>query len=212
MAVAAGRLSTLSTGAHRHLVAAEVGQVLAQAALAHEVADQPVQFVDVGDAGGVDQARVAGQPGTADGGHVVQVVRAVYADRVAFCHGETALAPGLETHWVGGHTDGLQVVRVHTRRGWVVLASDASHCYENIERQAPSPIVFHVGDMVAGWQRITRRWPAWRPDCRARSPACTRRRCGPHRECGGAHSRTAREPLRSRPQADPEAPHHAPFA
>ncbi|TFZ05669.1 N-acyl homoserine lactonase family protein [Ramlibacter henchirensis] len=87
---------------------------------------------------------------------VVQVVRAVYADRVAFCHGETTIAPGIETHLIGGHTDGLQVVRVHTRRGWVVLASDASHYYENMERQAPYPIVFHVGDMVAGWDRIAR--------------------------------------------------------
>jgi glyoxylase-like metal-dependent hydrolase (beta-lactamase superfamily II) len=85
---------------------------------------------------------------------VVQVVRAVYADRVAFCQGQTTIAPGIETHLIGGHTQGLQVVRVHTQRGWVVLASDASHYYENMERQAPYPIVFHVGDMVAGWDRI----------------------------------------------------------
>lgn len=87
---------------------------------------------------------------------VVQVVRAVYADRVSFCQGQTAIAPGIETHLIGGHTNGLQVVRVHTRRGWVVLASDASHYYENMERQAPYPIVFHVGDMVAGWDSIAR--------------------------------------------------------
>lgn len=87
---------------------------------------------------------------------VVQVVRAVYADRVAFCQGDTTIAPGIETCLVGGHTEGLQVVRVHTRRGWIVLASDASHFYENMERELPYPIVHHVGDMVAGWDRMKR--------------------------------------------------------
>jgi glyoxylase-like metal-dependent hydrolase (beta-lactamase superfamily II) len=85
---------------------------------------------------------------------VLQVVRGVYSDRVSFCHGQTQVAPGIETYLVGGHTDGLQVVRVHTRRGWIVLASDASHYYENMEREAPYPIVYHVGDMVAGWERV----------------------------------------------------------
>ena len=40
---------------------------------------------------------------------------------------------------VGGHTKGLQVTRVRTRRGWVVLASDAAHLYANMERNHPSP-------------------------------------------------------------------------
>ncbi|MDB5880502.1 MAG: N-acyl homoserine lactonase family protein [Ramlibacter sp.] len=85
---------------------------------------------------------------------VVHVVRGVYRDRVSFYRGDAELAPGLQLYLIGGHTDGLQVVRVHTRRGWVVLASDASHYYENMEAQAPYPIVYHVGDMVAGWEKV----------------------------------------------------------
>jgi len=85
---------------------------------------------------------------------VVQVVKAVYAERVVFARGMSALAPGIECHLIGGHTDGLQVVRVHTHRGWIVLASDASHYYENMETGAPYPIVFHVGDMAAGWDKV----------------------------------------------------------
>jgi glyoxylase-like metal-dependent hydrolase (beta-lactamase superfamily II) len=81
-------------------------------------------------------------------------IKGVYADRVAFCLGEACPAPGIECHLVGGHTNGLQVVRVHTRRGWVVLASDASHYYENMDAEMPYPIVFHVGDMVAGWDKV----------------------------------------------------------
>ena len=52
---------------------------------------------------------------------------------------------GLTVHHVGGHTMGLQVVRVWTRRGWVVLASDASHLYANMEQGRPFPIVYNVG-------------------------------------------------------------------
>jgi glyoxylase-like metal-dependent hydrolase (beta-lactamase superfamily II) len=48
---------------------------------------------------------------------------------------------------------GLQVVRVATRRGWVVLASDASHYYANMEQSRPFPIVYNVGDMVEGWRK-----------------------------------------------------------
>jgi len=42
---------------------------------------------------------------------------------------------------------------VATRRGWVVLASDASHYYANMEQGRPYPIVYNVGDMVEGWRK-----------------------------------------------------------
>ncbi|WP_101674651.1 N-acyl homoserine lactonase family protein [Alloalcanivorax mobilis] len=87
---------------------------------------------------------------------VVAMVREVYAGRVRFHDGETRLAPGLSLHRVGGHTDGLQVVRVHTRRGWLVLASDALHYYQNLERRNPFPAIFHVGDMLEGYDLIER--------------------------------------------------------
>jgi hypothetical protein len=45
--------------------------------------------------------------------------------RVAFHEGDYELRPGITVHWVGA-SGGLQIVRVHTRRGWIVLASDAS--------------------------------------------------------------------------------------
>jgi glyoxylase-like metal-dependent hydrolase (beta-lactamase superfamily II) len=60
----------------------------------------------------------------------IDMVRLVYDGRVRFHDRDRELAPGLSLHHVGGHTMGLQVVRVFTERGWVVLASDASHfCY-----------------------------------------------------------------------------------
>jgi glyoxylase-like metal-dependent hydrolase (beta-lactamase superfamily II) len=85
---------------------------------------------------------------------VVGVVRSVYAGRVKFHSGDAEVAPGVSVHLIGGHTMGLQVVRVATRRGAVVLASDASHFYANMEEVRPFPIVFSVADMVEGYARL----------------------------------------------------------
>jgi len=52
---------------------------------------------------------------------------------------------------------GLQCVRVNTQRGWVVLASDASHFYDNMLLGAPFPIVYDVGQMLEGYASL-RRW------------------------------------------------------
>lgn len=92
------------------------------------------------------------QPYSAD--DVLAMVRNVYAGRVVFHDGEAELAPGISLHRIGGHTMGLQVVRVRTRRGWVVLASDASHYYANMEEGRPFPIVYNVGDMIEGYARL----------------------------------------------------------
>jgi glyoxylase-like metal-dependent hydrolase (beta-lactamase superfamily II) len=86
----------------------------------------------------------------------VSFVRKLYAGRVTFHDGVAELAPGLTLHRVGGHTDGLQVVRVWTHRGWVVIASDATHLYANFQRQSPFPAVYNVGDMIEGYNTIRR--------------------------------------------------------
>ena len=85
---------------------------------------------------------------------VVGMVRNTYAGRVKFHDGDATVAPGVSLHLIGGHTMGLQVVRVATRRGWVVLASDASHFYANMEQGRPFPIVFNVAEMVEGYARL----------------------------------------------------------
>jgi len=48
----------------------------------------------------------------------------------------------------------MQVLRVHTQRGWIVLASDASHYYRNMGEGRPYPIVHDIGVMAEGWQRV----------------------------------------------------------
>lgn len=85
---------------------------------------------------------------------VVGFVRTLYAGRVAFHRGTHELAPGLSVHLVGGHSAGLQIVRVWTARGWVVLASDATHLYGNIDRGIPFPAVHNVEHMLEGFNTV----------------------------------------------------------
>jgi len=85
---------------------------------------------------------------------VVGMVRNVYAGRVRFHAGDAQIAPGISVHLIGGHTMGLQAVRVATRRGHVVLASDASHFYANMGEARPFPIVYNVADMMEGWAKL----------------------------------------------------------
>jgi glyoxylase-like metal-dependent hydrolase (beta-lactamase superfamily II) len=85
---------------------------------------------------------------------VVTMVKKIYKDEVCFHDGDAQLAPGVSVHLIGGHAKGLMSVRVETKRGPVVLASDAAHLYANMEQQKPFPIVFNVGDMMEGWKKL----------------------------------------------------------
>ena len=87
---------------------------------------------------------------------VTHLVRCVFDQRVEFHDGSSELAPGVELHHIGGHPTGLQSVRVRTRRGWVVLASDASHFYAHMEQDRAFPIVYNVGDMLEGFKTLRR--------------------------------------------------------
>jgi glyoxylase-like metal-dependent hydrolase (beta-lactamase superfamily II) len=86
--------------------------------------------------------------------HVADMVLLVHGGRVVFHDGADRLAPGVSVHHVGGHTDGLQVVRVLTASGWMVIASDASHYYENMESGRPFPIAFNIGAMLEAFRTV----------------------------------------------------------
>jgi len=88
--------------------------------------------------------------------HVIGMVRLVFKDRVIFHRGDDEIAPGVSVHHIGGHTMGLQCVRVHTKRGWVVIASDASHYYEHMETRRCFPLVFDMGEMLEGYDKLRR--------------------------------------------------------
>lgn len=88
--------------------------------------------------------------------NVVEVVRMVYDGRTRFHAGDEEFVPGITLHRVGGHTAGLQCVRVHTRRGWVVLALDASYYYEQFEKGRCFPTVHHVDETLEGYNVLQR--------------------------------------------------------
>ncbi len=85
---------------------------------------------------------------------VIGMVRLVYKNRVTFYQGDAELAPGISLHHIGGHTAGLQCVRVHTARGWVVVASDTSHYYEHFEQGRVFTTTYHLGDTLDGYARL----------------------------------------------------------
>ena len=85
---------------------------------------------------------------------IAVTVRALFDGRVRYHEGDGMVAPGVSVHKIGGHTNGQQVVRVMTRTGWLVLASDAAHFFENFERNMPFPWVYSVGATLDGFQRL----------------------------------------------------------
>jgi glyoxylase-like metal-dependent hydrolase (beta-lactamase superfamily II) len=117
--------------------------------------------------------------------HIVGMVRNVFAGRVCYHHGADELAPGLSVHHVGGHTMGLQIVRVFTERGWVVLASDATHLYANIEQVRPFPIVYHVGEMLEAYGTIRNLAASPQHIIPGHDPLVMRRYPAPSRELDG---------------------------
>lgn len=120
------------------------------------------------------------KPFTAD--HVCSLVKKVYSGRVHFHDGDGEVAPGITVHKTGGHSKGLQCVRVMTANGPVVLASDATHLYENIERRKPFSITIDVEETLRTYTRLEQlagnrdrvvpghdplvldRFPAWNPE------------------------------------------------
>ncbi len=86
--------------------------------------------------------------------HVAAAIDRLYSDKLVFHDGDGMIAEGVTVHCVGGHSRGLQVVRVQTAAGWLVLASDASHYYENFMCKKVFPIVVDVQNALDSFNII----------------------------------------------------------
>lgn len=64
------------------------------------------------------------------------------------------VAPGIALTEVGGHTPGQAIVTVATAHGPVILAADAVHYYEELERDRPFSIVANLAEMYAAFDRV----------------------------------------------------------
>lgn len=85
---------------------------------------------------------------------VVAMVRKVFAGRVVFHDGTEQIVPGITVHKIGGHSKGLQCVRVRTARGHVVLASDATHLYAHICDGKVFPVTYNVAETLEGYSTM----------------------------------------------------------
>ncbi|RYG96383.1 MAG: N-acyl homoserine lactonase family protein, partial [Alphaproteobacteria bacterium] len=85
---------------------------------------------------------------------IARLVHLLHSGRLTLHGREQDIDDGVSVHWVGGHCAGQEIVRVRTARGWVVLASDALHYYEEYERGIPFSVAFNLSDMIAGHERI----------------------------------------------------------
>ncbi|MFJ3758423.1 N-acyl homoserine lactonase family protein [Streptomyces sp. NPDC090080] len=86
--------------------------------------------------------------------NIKTAVQGLFEDHLVLHSGQAEIIPGVTVHSVPGHTPGTQVVRVPTARGWVVLASDATHLWANIRLRSPFPILDHLTPMLEGYDRI----------------------------------------------------------
>lgn len=120
---------------------------------------------------------------------VAGIIRLTYADRVTFHDGPAEVAPGVTLHPVGGHSDGLQFVRVSTRRGPVVLASDTTHFYENMETMRPFTTAFHIGKMLVAFDALRAAAPTPEHIIPGHDPEVMRRYAPPRPELEGIVAR-----------------------
>jgi glyoxylase-like metal-dependent hydrolase (beta-lactamase superfamily II) len=76
------------------------------------------------------------------------------AGRLTLAGRSHQVAPGVTLTEVGGHTPGQAVVTVDGGPGRIVLASDAVHYYEELERDRPFTTVVNLADMYAAFDQI----------------------------------------------------------
>jgi glyoxylase-like metal-dependent hydrolase (beta-lactamase superfamily II) len=86
----------------------------------------------------------------------IEVLRqAAAGDRLTLFKGQHALAPGIELTEVGGHTPGQLIASVSTPAGGtVVLASDALHFYDEVERDRPFAILSDLPGMYRAYDTL----------------------------------------------------------
>jgi glyoxylase-like metal-dependent hydrolase (beta-lactamase superfamily II) len=134
---------------------------------------------------------------------VVGMVRLNFGGRVELHNGMVELAPGITLHPTSGHSDGLQSVRVHTRRGWVVLASDATHYYENMRTNRPFTVAFHIGGMLDAFRTLERLAPTPDHIVPGHDPLVMRQYPAPSDNLAGAVVRLDVDPIavEDRPQS-----------
>jgi glyoxylase-like metal-dependent hydrolase (beta-lactamase superfamily II) len=90
----------------------------------------------------------------AEPGELVVLETMHRAGRLTFITDQHTVAPGVDLVEVGGHTPGELIVTVATPAGTVVLASDALHFYEEVERDRPFAILADLPAMYRAYDLL----------------------------------------------------------
>ncbi|MDC1172757.1 N-acyl homoserine lactonase family protein [Alphaproteobacteria bacterium] len=112
---------------------------------------------------------------------VQEMVAMVYQDRAVFHDGDDDLVPGITLHHFPGHDRGLMAVRVNTKRGWIVLASDTAHYYESLAAEHVFITHENIFEMLESYRSLVklggdvrRIVPGHDPDVLKRYPSLSR--------------------------------------
>lgn len=130
---------------------------------------------------------------------VIQMLTAVYGDRVIFHDGDEEVFPGISVHLIPGHSRGLQSVKVHTKRGHVMLASDAAHYYESLTDNIPFQIHEDLFKMLEGFRRLRQLSPSDDHIIPGHDPEVLNRYAAPSPELQGIVVRLDEPPVSSSP-------------
>jgi glyoxylase-like metal-dependent hydrolase (beta-lactamase superfamily II) len=85
---------------------------------------------------------------------VAMAIHRNFRGDLALLSGDKEIVPGITVHKLGGHTPGMQCVRVSTRRGPVLLASDASHYYAHFFNDRVFPVAHDIGGVLDGYSKM----------------------------------------------------------
>jgi glyoxylase-like metal-dependent hydrolase (beta-lactamase superfamily II) len=88
------------------------------------------------------------------GEDIASLMRILHAGRVVFHDGDEPLFDGMSLHLLPGHSQGLQGVKIATRRGDVLLASDATHYYANALEQRPYILTVDLVQTLDSYERL----------------------------------------------------------
>jgi glyoxylase-like metal-dependent hydrolase (beta-lactamase superfamily II) len=92
----------------------------------------------------------------ADPDAIEQLRRAAAEERVELIEDRADVAPGITAVRVGGHAPGQLVFEVAGERGPIVLASDAIHYDDELERERPFGVFSDLADMYRGYTTLRR--------------------------------------------------------
>ncbi|MEB3100124.1 N-acyl homoserine lactonase family protein [Ferviditalea candida] len=85
---------------------------------------------------------------------VLHLVKENFEGRIRFVSGNAEIVPGITVYQAGGHSAGLQFVKVRTESGNVILTSDVSHFYRNIEEDRPFSVVHDLASMYHAFDLV----------------------------------------------------------